>query len=99
MLLLCFLGSFVASEDPPLVVKVLGMKYTLPDFSKCFGKISRAPEEVDWKAFSGFKCLDEALVTLVTGGCVVRTILIVGFCGNVFLVVVLPAKTVGDLFL
>ena len=97
MLLLCFLGSFEASEDPPLVVKVLGMKYTLPDFSKCFGKISRAPEEVDWKAFSGFKCLDEALVTLVTGGFVVRTILIVGFCGNV-LVVVLPAKTEGDLF-
>ena len=98
MLLLCFLGSFEASEDSPLVVKVLGMKYTLPDFSKCFGKISRAPEEVDWKALSGFKCLDEALVTLVTGGFVVRTILIVGFCGNV-LVVVLPAKTVGDLFL
>ena len=71
------------------------MKYTLPDFSKCFGKESRVLEVVDVKMFFVVKYLGEVVTVL----CVVRNILFVvsTICDN--LLVVVLGRTAGDLFL
>ena len=91
----CLLGTFKVSEGSFLLWKVCGMKYTLPDFSKCFGKESRDLEVVDVEIFFVVGCFGEVVTTLR----VVRNILFVGLtiCGN--LLVVVLGRTAGDLFL
>ena len=91
----CLLGTLRVSEGSFLLWKVCGMKYTLPDFSKCFGKESRDLEVVDVEIFFVVGCLGEVVTTL----CVVRNILLVVLTifGN--LLVVVLGRTSGDLLL
>ena len=70
----CLLGTLKVSEGSFLLWKLCGMKYTLPDFSRCFGKESRELEMVDVEIFFVVRCLGE----VVTALCVVRNILFVG---------------------
>ena len=88
------LGTLNVSEGSLLLLKVRGRKYTLPDFSKCFGKESLGLEVVEVEMCLVVRCLGVVVTTL----CVVRTIVFVGLTSGGNLLVVVLGRTAGDLF-